>query len=99
MKAIDRPFTKIINGITEFVIPVFQRDYSWTEAQCEQLWNDVIAIANEPNERGHFLGSIVYISTGDSSGRLHPMAPHRWSTACQRRRDRAGMTPCGLIRD
>src|SRR5256885_4335384 len=67
MKAIDRPFTKIINGITQFVIPVFQRDYSWTEAQCEQLWNDVIGIAHEPNERGHFLGSIVYISTGDSS--------------------------------
>jgi hypothetical protein len=31
MKAIDRPFTKIINGITQFVIPVFQCDYSWTE--------------------------------------------------------------------
>src|SRR3989442_14220460 len=28
MKAIDRPFTKIINGTTQFVIPVFQRDYS-----------------------------------------------------------------------
>lgn len=31
MKAIDRPFTKIINGTTQFVIPVFQRDYGWTE--------------------------------------------------------------------
>ena len=38
MKAIDRHFTKIINGTTQFVIPVFQRDYSWTEAQCDQLW-------------------------------------------------------------
>jgi uncharacterized protein with ParB-like and HNH nuclease domain/predicted transport protein len=67
MKAIDRPFTKIINGITQFVIPVFQRDYSWTEAECEQLWRDVIAIARDPSERGHFLGSVVYISTGDTS--------------------------------
>jgi uncharacterized protein with ParB-like and HNH nuclease domain/predicted transport protein len=67
MKAIDRPFTKIINGITQFVIPVFQRDYSWTDAECEQLWNDVTGIAEYPSERGHFLGSVVYISTGDSS--------------------------------
>jgi len=67
MKAIDRPFTKIINGITQFVIPVFQRDYSWTEAECEQLWRDVTEIARAPGDRGHFLGSVVYISTGDTS--------------------------------
>jgi predicted transport protein len=67
MKAIDRPFTKIVNGITQFVIPVFQRDYSWTEAECEQLWKDVIEIARDDTERGHFLGSVVYISTGDTS--------------------------------
>jgi uncharacterized protein with ParB-like and HNH nuclease domain/predicted transport protein len=67
MKAIDRPFTKIINGITQFVIPVFQRDYSWTEAECERLWKDVTEISRDPSERGHFLGSVVYISTGDTS--------------------------------
>lgn len=67
MKAIDRPFTKIINGTTQFVIPVFQRDYSWTEGHCEQLWKDVRRIASDPAERGHFLGSFVYVSTGDSS--------------------------------
>ncbi len=67
MKAIDRPFSKIINGTTQFAIPVFQRDYSWTEANCEQLWRDVIRIAADPGKRGHFLGSLVYIATGDSS--------------------------------
>ena len=45
MKAIDRPFTKIINGTTQFVIPVFQRDHSWTETQCEQLRKDVVKVA------------------------------------------------------
>ncbi|MGO9465724.1 MAG: hypothetical protein ACLQIB_37715 [Isosphaeraceae bacterium] len=29
MKAIDRPFTKIINGATQLVIPVFQWHYRW----------------------------------------------------------------------
>jgi uncharacterized protein with ParB-like and HNH nuclease domain/predicted transport protein len=67
MKAIDRPFTKIINGTSQFVIPVFQRDYSWTEAQCEQLWKDILLIANDPTSRGHFMGSVVYVSTGDTS--------------------------------
>src|SRR6266576_2380248 len=67
MKAIDRPFTKIINGTTQFVIPVFQRDYNWTDAHCKQLWKDILQIADEPADRGHFLGSVVYISTGDSS--------------------------------
>jgi uncharacterized protein with ParB-like and HNH nuclease domain len=67
MKAIDRPFTKIINGTSQFVIPVFQRDYSWTEGNCDQLWRDVIAIASDPADRGHFLGSVVYVSTGDSA--------------------------------
>ena len=67
MKAIDRHLTQIINGATQFVVPVFQRDYSWTELQCEQLWNDILHIAGESSDRGHFLGSLVYVSTGDSA--------------------------------
>ena len=61
MKALNQPFTKIINGTTQFIIPVFQRDYSWTEAHCEQLWLDILRVATDPNGRGHFLGSVVYI--------------------------------------
>ena len=67
MKAVHNPYSKIIGNAAQFVIPVFQRDYSWTEAQCEQLWRDVIRIANDSTDRGHFLGSVVYISTEDIS--------------------------------
>lgn len=67
MRAINCPFTKIVNGTTQFVIPVFQRDYSWTEAHCDQLWSDVLCVGSDPADRGHFLGSMVYVSTGDSS--------------------------------
>ena len=63
MKAIDRQFAKIINGTTQFIIPVFQRDYSSTEANCDQLWKDLISIAGAPSDRGHFLGPVVYVST------------------------------------
>ncbi len=67
MKAIDCPFAKIINGTSQFLIPVFQRDYSWNEVECEQLWRDILQIASDPSERGHFLGSVVYIPTRDTS--------------------------------
>lgn len=67
MQAINRPFKAIINGASQFVVPVFQRDYSWTEMHCDQLWQDILHIADAPSERGHFLGSLVYVSTGDSA--------------------------------
>jgi hypothetical protein len=67
MKAIDRPYTQLINGSTQFIIPVFQRDYAWTDAQCRDLWNDLIAAGSPEASRGHFLGSIVYVSTRDSA--------------------------------
>ncbi|WP_209427683.1 DUF262 and DUF1524 domain-containing protein [Pararhodobacter sp. SW119] len=67
MKAIDRPYPKIINGASQFVIPVFQRDYSWSEENCRQLWKDILAIAADSGDRGHFIGSVVYVATGDSA--------------------------------
>ena len=67
MQAVDRPFTQIINGTSQFIIPVFQRDYSWTEENCDQLWKDIARIGLDISNRRHFLGSMVYISTGDSS--------------------------------
>ncbi len=67
MKAQHVFFAKIINGASQFVIPVFQRDYSWTEENCRQLWKDIMLIATAPGERGHFIGSVVYIQSGDSN--------------------------------
>ena len=66
MKANDEQFTKIINGTCQFVIPVFQRDYTWqAEPHCAQLWNDIVRVART-NEK-HFIGSMVYIATRDTS--------------------------------
>lgn len=67
MKAIDRPFTKIIDGCVQFVIPVFQRDYGWTEAQCEQLWKDVVRVGTAGGEAKHFIGSVVYVASDQTS--------------------------------
>ena len=67
MKAINRRFTDIINGNRQFIIPVFQRDYSWTADQCEQLWRDVYRASAGEVSGGHFIGSIVYIGADLSS--------------------------------
>lgn len=63
MKAQHVFFPKIMNGASQFVIPVFQRDYSWMEENCRQLWKDILLIAEAPGERGHFIGSVVYIQS------------------------------------
>jgi uncharacterized protein with ParB-like and HNH nuclease domain len=47
----------------QFVIPVYQRNYDWTTAQCRQLLNDIIAVERD-NRESHFIGSIVYIHDG-----------------------------------
>jgi len=70
MKAIDRQFTKIINGTIQYIVPVFQRDYTWGETQCQQLWDDILNVADKSLDNGHFIGSIVYIPTGDTSAGL-----------------------------
>ncbi len=67
MKAIDRPFTDIINGNRQFIIPVFQRDFSWTREQCEQLWRDLERASAGEADGTHFMGSVVYIGTDLSS--------------------------------
>jgi len=67
MKAQHVFFPKIMNGASQFVIPVFQRDYRWEEENCRRLWTDILAIADAPGKRGHFIGSVVYVQTEDSS--------------------------------
>lgn len=64
MQAINRPFTDIINGNRQFIIPVFQRDFTWTRGHCEQLWRDVGRASTRKVDSAHFMGSIVYIGAG-----------------------------------
>lgn len=52
---------KLLNGFKQYLIPVYQRLYSWEFSQCQRLWNDIVAMQKE-NREGHFLGSIVCIA-------------------------------------
>lgn len=46
---------------TQFVIPVYQRNYDWTKSQCKQLWFDILEAGSTPTLAAHFIGSIVFI--------------------------------------
>ena len=45
---------------TQFVIPVYQRNYDWTEKHCKVLLNDIMEAGK--NKKEHFIGSIVYVT-------------------------------------
>lgn len=64
MKATQTKFLDFLNGIKQFLIPIYQRTYSWSFKQCEQLWKDVVTAATDETITGHFIGSIVYIEKG-----------------------------------
>ena len=64
MKATETPLVKFLQGTRQFIIPIYQRTYSWTEKQCEQLWDDIVQVAKNKEIPAHFIGSIVYIEKG-----------------------------------
>ena len=52
---------EILNGNKQFLIPVYQRFYSWDIEQCKRLWNDIVEMQKKCKV-GHFVGSIVNIA-------------------------------------
>ncbi|MGG0835050.1 DUF262 and DUF1524 domain-containing protein [Priestia aryabhattai] len=64
MKASEANFLNFMQGTKQFIVPIYQRKYSWTKQQCKQLWNDIIRAGKDDNMEGHFAGSIVYIGKG-----------------------------------
>lgn len=66
MEVKSRKFTEFIGGNKQFVIPVFQRDYSWeAKKHCAQLFRDVVRAGARGAMGHHFLGAIVCIPTAD----------------------------------
>lgn len=51
----------ILNGNKQFLIPVYQRYYSWGTEQCSRLWKDIVDMQKK-DKVGHFVGSIVNIA-------------------------------------
>jgi uncharacterized protein with ParB-like and HNH nuclease domain len=70
MKAEDTLVTNLLEGAKQFIVPIFQRDYSWGTKHCQQLWKDVIRVGSDPNVKGHFLGSVVYVAAENNTATI-----------------------------
>ena len=70
MKAQDLPFTQLVQGAKQFIIPIFQRTYGWEKGHCEQLWNDIMRVGTDPDLDSHFIGSVVYIPEQGTSAAI-----------------------------
>ncbi len=64
MKASETKLTKIIEGTNQYLVPHYQRPYTWGPKEWKILWDDLVDLADpadesNPGPRQHFLGSIV----------------------------------------
>ena len=64
MKATEAGLLAFLKKSPQFVIPIYQRTYSWTGKECRQLWSDIIRTGSNEAISVHFIGSIVYIEAG-----------------------------------
>lgn len=61
MKAVDANLLDLLKRATQFVVPIYQRVYSWDLSECDQLWKDIVRAGSADGIGAHFTGSIVYV--------------------------------------
>lgn len=62
MKAVETDLNGLLEGKKQYQVPLYQRTYSWRQVQLKQLWDDVVQLADERQQRPdatHFMGSLV----------------------------------------
>ena len=52
---------QLLNGGKQFIVPTYQRPYSWKQKECERIWNDIVEMQRKKRE-SHFIGSTVTVS-------------------------------------
>ena len=62
MRGESRRIREIFPITTHFIIPIYQRRYSWKRSQCERLFDDIEDACR--NHRSHFIGCIITVSDG-----------------------------------
>lgn len=63
MKASETKLQQIIEGAKQYLVPLFQRPYSWDKVQWEALWSDIVELYTMDAPHPHFMGSIVTMPT------------------------------------
>ncbi len=72
MDAFKSDIYKYLGGVCHYLIPLYQRTYTWGREHCVRLWNDIEKLHNE-KRIGHFVGSIVRINEASAAGSTRAM--------------------------
>lgn len=67
MKASETKLLDLLAKGRQFVVPIYQRTYSWTQSECAQLWDDIARAGADETLNAHFTGSIVHVEKGLSN--------------------------------
>ena len=66
MKANDTQIRIFLEGTKQFIVPLFQRTYSWKKENIQKLWEDLEDTKND-KESTHFFGSFVTMPVPSSA--------------------------------
>lgn len=58
-------FRQLLGNGLSYRVPPFQRDYSWTEDEWDDLWQDILGLFGDEAEPAHYLGYLV-LQSADS---------------------------------
>lgn len=61
MKVDKGNISDIFSGGNQFIVPVYQRTYSWVDSHYKRLWKDIVSL-HKTKKSAHFIGSVVIIS-------------------------------------
>jgi len=56
-------FRQLLGNGLSYRVPPFQRDYSWTEDEWDDLWQDILALFEPDGEPAHYMGYLVLQSS------------------------------------
>ncbi len=67
MNAFKSNIYKYLGGTCQYLIPLYQRTYSWEREQCARLWSDIVHL-HKTHREGHFVDAIVRIDEDSAAG-------------------------------
>lgn len=74
LKADEQTISKVFGERKQYIIPPYQRPYSWKEDQCTELFFDLKEsfedFTNQNKDDGYFLGNIVIASSKEDKNKL-----------------------------
>lgn len=63
MQASETKLQPMIEGTKQYIVPLYQRPYSWDKKEWQVLWDDLVWLYENEEPKNHFIGSIVTFLT------------------------------------